>query len=104
MPMSPTKHRVPKRYRATLRFSKHAVIILILFGIYSFVNVWQNVSIAYLNRQNEQLREELTDLNQQCDILTFEAEQLKAPDRIKQVLQEHMTLVPAEKINIHQIP
>ena len=105
MAISPvSQKRVPKRYRATLKFGKTAIIVLALFAIYSFVNVWQNLSIAYFNRQNENLREELTALQQECDLLTFEVEQLKSPDRIKNVLQERMELVPAEKVNIYRAP
>lgn len=103
MNVSPQKKTLSKKLRDNLRFSKSAVIVLSLFGIYCFVNVWQNVSITYLNRQNENLRNELKSLERQCDILTLELEELKDPDRIRRVLSEKMKIVPAEKINIKKV-
>ena len=79
------------------------MIVLGLFGIYCFVNVWQNVSITYLNRQNENLRHELKEIERSCDMKTLEVEALKDPDRIRRVLSEQMKLVPAEKINIKKM-
>ncbi len=94
---------MPKKQRAKLRFGKNAMVFLGLFGVYCFVNVWQNVSIAYLNRQNENLRRELESLQRSCDDLTFEAERLKDPERIRKVLAGKIDLVPAEKINIKKM-
>ena len=45
-------------------------------------------------------RIETEALERECDILTLEVEELLAPERIRTVLNEHMTLVTAEKINI----
>ncbi|MBN1482060.1 hypothetical protein EH223_07370 [candidate division KSB1 bacterium] len=91
---------VPRNQRANLKFGVNAMIVLGLFGIYCFVNVWQNVSISYLNRQNENLRSELKALERECDILMLEIEALKDPERIRRVLSEKIKIVPAEKINI----
>ena len=101
---APRKIHLPRKQRAKLRFGKNAMIVLGLFAIYCFVNVWQNVSIAYLNRQNENLRKELQELNRQTAQLTLDIEQLKNPRRIREELARHMTLVPAEKINIQRSP
>jgi hypothetical protein len=97
------KQVLPKTQQAKLKFGKNAMIVLALFGVYCFVNVWQNVSISYLNRQNENLRNELNALERQCDMLTLELEALKDPERIRRVLGENMKVVPAEKINIKRV-
>ncbi|MBN1560469.1 hypothetical protein JW998_09475 [candidate division KSB1 bacterium] len=89
--------------RANLKFGKNAMIVLGLFGVYCFVNVWQNVSITYLNRQNENLRDELRAIERQCDMLTLEVEELKDLDRLRRVLGDKIKLVPAEKININKV-
>jgi len=94
---------LPKKQRAKLRFGRNAMIFLGLFGLYCFVNVWQTVSIAYLNRQNENLRKELISLQHACDDLTFDAERLKDPERIRKALAGQMDLAPAEKINIKKM-
>ena len=98
--MSKTDKKIilPKKQRANLKFGKNAVIVLALFGIYCFVNVWQNVSITYLNRQNETLRKELESLERECDVLTLKVEELKKPERILKVLGQKMEIVPAEKL------
>ncbi len=103
MPGIEKKKSLPKKERAKLRFGKNALVFIGLFGIYCFVNVWQNVSITYLNRQNERLRNDLLALQRACDDLTFEVEQLKDPDRIRKVLSESIPLVPAEKVNIKKL-
>jgi hypothetical protein len=91
---------LPKRQREKLRFGKNAGIVLLLFAVYCFVNVWQNVSITHLIRRNEVLRRELMQINRQCDMMTFELEQLKEPDHIKKSLKGIAQLVPAETITI----
>ena len=103
--MTKTRKKIilPKKQRANLKFGKNAIVVLGLFGVYCFVNVWQNVSITYLNRQNETLRNELKSLERECDVLTLQVEQLKDPDRIIKVLGDKMKIVPAEKINISKI-
>lgn len=103
--MSYIEHKIvlPQSQRATLKFGVNAMIVLGLFGIYCFVNVWQNVSITYLNRQNESLRNELKVLERQCDMLTLELEELKDPERIRHVLSEKRKIVPAKKININKM-
>ncbi len=97
------KTSLSNRLKANLKFGKNATIVLSLFGIYCFVNVWQNVSITYLNRQNENLRNELKALERECDMLTLELEELKDPERIRRVLSEKMKIVQAEKININKV-
>ncbi len=97
------KLSLPKKQRAKLRFGKNALIFLGLFGVYCFVNVWQNVSIGYLNRQNESLRKELESLKRACDDLTYDSERLKDPARIKEALSGKMDLVPVEKVNIRKL-
>ena len=94
---------LPLNQRAKLKFGKNAMLVLGLFGVYCFVNVWQNVSITHLNRQNENLRNELRAIERQCDMLILEVEALKDPDRLRRVLNEKMKLVPAEKINIDKL-
>ena len=79
------------------------MIVLGIFTLYCFVNVWQNASITYLNRQNEDLRNDLKSLERQCDMLTLELEELKDPERVRRVLSEKMNIVPAEKINISKV-
>lgn len=103
MNVSPQKKSLSKKIKDNLRFSKNAVIVLGIFALYCFVNVWQNVSITYLNRQNEDLRHDLKSLERECDMLTLELEELKDPERIRRVLSEKMKIVPAEKINIHKV-
>lgn len=93
-------HSLPKKQREKLKFGKNAGIVLMLFAVYCFVNVWQNVSITHLIRRNETLRRELTQLTRQCDSMTFELEQLKEPDHIKRTLKGVSHLVPAETITI----
>lgn len=97
------KPALPKKQRAKLRFGKNAAIFLGLFGLYCFGNVWQNVSIAHLNRQNENLRKELVSLQRACDDLTLDVERLKDPARINEALSESMDLEPAEKVNIKKL-
>ena len=94
------KPALPIKQHAKLRFGKNALVFLGLFGIYCFVNVWQNVSIGYLNRQNESLRKELNSLLRACDDLTFDVERLKDPGRIQKALSAELDLRPAEKVNI----
>lgn len=101
--MKSQKTRVLPNQRANLKFGKNAMIVLGLFGVYCFVNVWQNVSITYLNRQNENLRHELKSLERECDVLMLKVEELKEPDRVRRVLGDRMKLVPAEKININKV-
>ncbi len=103
MTITPTKKSLSKKIRDNLKFSKTAMIVLGFFALYCFVNVWQNVSITYLNRQNEDLRNDLKSLERQCDMLTLELEELKDPERIRRVLGEKIKIVPAEKINIHKV-
>jgi hypothetical protein len=93
-------YALPKRQREKLKFGKNAGIVLMLFAVYCFVNVWQNVSITHLIRRNEALRRELTQINRQCDTMSFELEQLKEPDHIKRMLKGVSQLVPAETITI----
>ena len=70
------KKVLPKKQRANLKFGKNAIIVLGLFGVYCFVNVWQNVSITYLNRQNETLRNELQALEQtKCENVFLPSDQ-----------------------------
>ncbi len=103
MTVSPQKKSMSKRIKDNLKFGKNAMIVLGLFALYCFVNVWQNASITYLNRQNEDLRNDLKSLERQCDMLTLELEALKNPERIRRVLSEKMKIVPAEKINIFKV-
>lgn len=97
------KTTLPKKQRAKLRFGRNAMIFLGLFGLYCFGNVWQTVSIAYLNRQNENLHKELVLLQRACDDLTFDVERLKDPERIRKALAGKMDLAPAEKLNIKKM-
>lgn len=103
MTVSPNKKTLSQRIKNNLKFGKSAMIVLGIFTLYCFVNVWQNASITYLNRQNEDLRNDLKSLERQCDMLTLELEELKDPERVRRVLSEKMTIVPAEKINISKV-
>lgn len=96
--MSTQRYRVvlPVKKREKLKFSRNAAVMLVVFGVYCFVNVWQNVYITHLTRRNEALRRELMQINRRCDMLAFELDQLKDPDHIKAALQGVAKLVPAE--------
>ena len=97
------KPQLPRKHRIKLKFGVNAMMILGLFAVYCFVNVWQNARINHWNRQNEELRKELHAMQRECDTLTLEIEELKDPERIRRALSETITLVPAKKINIKKL-
>ena len=96
--MSVQKYRVvlPVKKKEKLKFSRNAAVMLVVFALYCFVNVWQNVYITHLTRRNEALRRELQEITRRCDMLAFELDQLKDPDHVKAALQGVTKLVPAE--------
>ncbi len=77
-----------------------AILVLTLFGLMSFVKVWQYVSIDQLNRKNSQLRADLQNLKNRNAMLTAKLDELKSMERITRVAAEKLNLVQSPKMVI----
>lgn|GEM_PF-1247936 len=77
-----------------------ALLALTLFGMASFIKVWQYVSIDQLNRKNSQLRTDLQSLKNRNAMLTAKLDGLKSMERITRVASEQLNLVQSPKMVI----
>ena len=77
-----------------------AILALTIFGLTSFVKVWQYVSIDHINRKNSQLRADLQSLKNRNAMLTAKLDELKSMERITRLASEKLNLVQSPKMVI----
>jgi cell division protein FtsL len=91
----------PRRQkRPDVQYGKFMALGLALFGLYCFVNVWQNVSIDEMNRRNGKMKIQLQGLKGECALLTARVEELKNPDRIADIAQKKLNMAQARKMKM----
>jgi len=101
--MSPAYRKYPfKRKRIKTTLIKTA-IYLILFGLFCFVKVWQNVRVDQMSRRNGALRSQLKELKEGNASLTAEMEKLKRRERIKNFAETRLKLdqVPVLTLDLY---
>jgi cell division protein FtsL len=89
-----------KRKNPDVQYGKFTALGLAMFGLFCFVNVWQNVSIDEMNRRNGKMQLKLQELKGDCALLTARVEELKDPDRIADIAQKKLGMSQARKMKV----